>query len=82
MKERVSKWKGYPSGKGSQLPKLPTGPAPGASRKEDSFYTAIFELEKLLTQVGSEEWVNPIAKRFIMAGIRMSIKYLEAKCGS
>lgn len=48
-------------------------------RQEDVRDTAIIELEKLLSKVDSEEWVNPLAKRFIMSGIRMSIKYLKTR---
>jgi len=38
---------------------------------------AIAELEKLLTKVEAEEWVNALAKRFMMSGIRLSIRCLH-----
>lgn len=38
---------------------------------------AIKALEKLLSKVESEEWVFPLAHRYILTGIRMSIKYLQ-----
>jgi hypothetical protein len=38
---------------------------------------AIDALAKLLTKVDNEQWVNPIAKRYILSGIRMSILYLH-----
>lgn len=46
-------------------------------RQEDVRATDIIELEKLLSKVDDEEWVNPLAKRFIMSGIRMSIACLR-----
>lgn len=38
---------------------------------------AIARLEELLSKVESEQWVDPIAKRFIMSGIRIAIKALH-----
>lgn len=38
---------------------------------------AIDALAKLLVKVEKENWVNPMAKRFILSGIRMSILYLH-----
>lgn len=38
---------------------------------------AIEKLQELLSKVHSETWVQPVAKRFIMSGIRMAIGYLK-----